>query len=151
MSGDKLSLDGSVRKVFVVGLPKTGLTSLLHALTQLGYKTHGTNKKGLKALLRGDLETVDRYFQEYEAFLDWPVPLLYRRLFESYGKDAKYILTLRKSPETWVESLKRHSLRDSSDQDVVSQAVRLSLASWFREGARGLLQDLQSGGARLFR
>lgn len=99
------------KKIIVIGLPKTGLTSLLFSLKRLGYDAHGTNKHVLRAYLNDDLGTTYDYLDRYEALLDWPVQLVYKMAFRRYRSDALYILSLRRSPDAWVESLKRHSLQ----------------------------------------
>jgi hypothetical protein len=39
----------------------------------------------------------------FDSFDDWPWPLLYKQLAESYPS-AKFILTVCKDPETWFDS-----------------------------------------------
>ena len=99
------------KRVFVIGLPKTGLTSLLKAFRYLGYSAHGTNKPALKSYQRNDLRFVYNYLDQYEAFFDWPIPILYKEAYRRYGDESLYILSLRRSPREWVESLKRHSMQ----------------------------------------
>lgn len=98
------------RKVLVIGLPKTGLSSLWAALHHLGYHRHGTSKPLLKAYFRNDFASINAYLDEFEAVSDWPVPLVYKSAFHRYGPDACYILSLRRDPDVWVESLKRHAM-----------------------------------------
>jgi type II secretion system protein G len=108
------------RKVFGLGLNKTGTTTLGKCLRQLGYR-HVSCRRDLLHLLRaGDLEPIFKVIDEYDCFEDWPFPLMYRELFERYGDKACYILTTRSSPQRWVESLKSHALRSPSDQQCRS-------------------------------
>ena len=64
----------------------------------------------MASYLHGDKDPLFALCDEYTAFQDWPYPLAYRDLFNRYA-DAKFILTLRKSPEVWLKSLKKHCLR----------------------------------------
>lgn len=98
------------KKMFVIGLPKTCLTSVLFACRYLDLNAHGTNKPALKAYFRDDLVTIYDYFNNHDVLVDWPVPLMYKQAFRHYGADALYVLTLRRSADAWVDSLKRHSL-----------------------------------------
>lgn len=116
MRGQRLirELAGLVRprkaRVFGLGLNKTGTSSLAAALTLLGYRHMGCRPDLLKAFKAGELAKVFRVTDWYESFDDWPYPLMYRELFVRYGRDARYVLTLRRSPEDWLESLKSFSL-----------------------------------------
>lgn len=98
-------------KVFGVGLNKTGTTTLGKCLKALDYN-HMSCRKDLLIKFRQDkLDEVLSEIDEYDSFEDWPYPLMYEQLFERYGTDAKFILTTRSSPEVWLHSLKKHSLR----------------------------------------
>lgn len=58
--------------------------------------------------MRGDLTfLIDRTF-EFDAFEDLPWSLIYREMATLYS-DAKFILTLRKSEDVWLKSIKRHT------------------------------------------
>ena len=65
----------------------------------------------MESYLRGDKGPLFSLCDEFTAFQDWPYPLAYPDLFERYGREAKFILTIRKSPEIWLKSLKKHCLR----------------------------------------
>ncbi len=99
-------------KVFVVGLSKTGTTSVGDALELLSYRRTGwediRSRFLLRTYIRGDLSfLVDRTF-DFDAFEDLPWSLAYREMASLYP-DAKFILTLRKSEDAWLESIKRHT------------------------------------------
>ncbi len=53
--------------------------------------------------------------ERYDSFEDWPWPLIYRQLDERFP-DARFILTLRKDPETWLRSLLSHARRTGPTQ-----------------------------------
>lgn len=97
-------------KVFGIGLNKTGTTSLGACLERLGYRTKGCSKKLTRGLLLdGNYEDTNYTVENYDAFQDWPWPLIYQYLDKNWP-GSKFVLTLRKDPEKWLKSLKRHSL-----------------------------------------
>ncbi|KAF2773960.1 hypothetical protein EJ03DRAFT_251458, partial [Teratosphaeria nubilosa] len=98
-------------KIFVLGLSKTGTTSIGDALALLGYKRLGWKDIRSRHLVHtwanGDhsaLITQTRYF---DAFEDLPWPFMYQEMAEMYP-DAKFLLSLRKDDETWLRSMRRH-------------------------------------------
>lgn len=96
-------------KVFGIGLNKTGTTTLGTCLECLGYQHQSVRPDLQRAWLRGDRETVFKVTDAFQSFEDWPWPLMYRELYERYP-DAKFILTLRSTPEKWLNSLKAHAM-----------------------------------------
>lgn len=48
--------------------------------------------------------------EEFDSFEDWPWPLMYKEIDEKFS-DAKFILTVRKSPEIWYRSLCKMAVR----------------------------------------
>lgn len=99
-------------KVFGIGLNRTGTTTLGTCMQILGYRHLSCRKSLLRKYRRGELEEVFAVIDQHESFEDWPYPLMYREFADRYP-DAKFILTVRRSPEAWVESLKSHSLLTS--------------------------------------
>ncbi|KAA3507677.1 sulfotransferase family protein [Agrobacterium rosae] len=97
-------------KIFGVGLNKTGTSTLGACFQRLGYKHLSVRRDLLQAYREGRLNDVFSEIDQYETFEDWPYPLMYRELEERYGPDAKFVLTVRKSPQTWLRSLERHSM-----------------------------------------
>lgn len=104
-------LYGRRTKVFGIGLNKTGTTTLRLCLQTLGYRHYGYSRQLLAAFRRGDLEPALRIAELYDSVEDWPWPLMYRELFDKFGSDARYVLTVRRDPDVWLNSLKAHSLR----------------------------------------
>lgn len=96
-------------KIFGVGLNKTGTSSLKVALEALGYKVAGPNKALHRALAAGDREMLRAVVDAHDAFEDMPYPLFFETLHDLYGTDAKFILTVRKSPEVWFRSIQNHA------------------------------------------
>ena len=94
-------------KVFCIGMPRTGTTSLGHALTKLGYTVAGP------FMMADDEWDHDLIYEKAEdkltrcnAVRDTPWAVLYDWLDESYP-DARFILTVRDCRE-WMSSMKRH-------------------------------------------
>ena len=97
-------------KVFVIGLNKTGTTSLGKALKILGYRHICCHRIELieDIIIQKNFDRIYEIADQYDAFEDWPWPLAYRELSQKYP-DAKFILTMRKSPEVWFKSLFHHA------------------------------------------
>lgn len=98
-------------KVFGIGLNKTGTTTLGQCGRILGYRCTSCNRSLLKDIvLHKDFSNVHRQVVQYDLFEDWPWPLIYKEL-DTMFPESKFILTVRKSPDIWLNSLKKHSLK----------------------------------------
>jgi hypothetical protein len=95
-------------KTFGIGLPKTGLTSMLFFARELGVNARGRDRKGLGLLRAGRYEELLRRFEEAEFWCDLPVPLMYKLAFGRFP-GARFVLTVRRDSRTWYESLLRHN------------------------------------------
>lgn len=104
-------------KIFGIGLNKTGTKTLAACLKKLGYDDHiAVRRRDLLVQYRnGELENIFNVIAEYGSFEDWPFPLMYREIFFRYRDGARYILTKRKNADSWLSSLKHHSLRTDPD------------------------------------
>jgi hypothetical protein len=103
--------------VIGIGLNKTGTTTLAVALKLLGYERHLSNRRDLLARLRaGDLAPALAALEAADVAEDWPFPLMYREIFDRFGEDARYVLTVRRDAEAWLASLKAHALRTPPDR-----------------------------------
>ncbi|KAF2103456.1 hypothetical protein NA57DRAFT_31946 [Rhizodiscina lignyota] len=102
-------------KVFVVGLNKTGTTSLGDALATLGYKRLGwkdlLSRKLFHDWYSGNLQHLIGLSRTYDAFEDLPWTFLYEEMATMYP-DAKFILTLRNDEEKWWRSIHAHTNRN---------------------------------------
>jgi hypothetical protein len=102
--------------IFAFGLQKTGLGSLAMMFEKAGYyRTRSRlasreRKRILQEIAAEKQPNLDAYFAKDTLFIDWPAPLLYRQAYQKFGGRARYILSLRSSPDKWIESLKTHSL-----------------------------------------
>jgi|LQYC01.1.fsa_nt_gi hypothetical protein len=90
------------KKVFGIGFPKTGTSSLKNALTTLGYKVKGTFGKHDPDISRKVYEMAFRFVEQYDAFEDVPWCVIYKELDKKYP-GSKFILTLRPT-EKWIKS-----------------------------------------------
>jgi hypothetical protein len=98
-------------KIVGIGLPKTGTTSLGYCFRRLGFK-HRTYDMHLAAEVKQNrLENTLAEAAKFEAFEDWPWFSIYRDLDQAFP-NSKFILTLRKDTETYVNSLKGHHDRE---------------------------------------
>ena len=97
-------------KVFCVGLGKTGTTSFGRLMGQLGYKhLSGPVLEGL-TLYHLDPAPVLDLAAKYDSFDDYPWPYLYQQLATRFP-DARFVLTTRRSADTWFKSLRKHAER----------------------------------------
>ena len=92
-------------KVFGIGLNRTGTTTLGKCLKTLGYKHTSCNALTLLTCKCGDFNRLNTLVNSRDSFEDWPYPLFYKYLDEKFP-GSKFILTTRKSPEIWLQSLK---------------------------------------------
>ena len=97
-----------LKKVFVIGLSKTGTSSLKVMLTALGYKVCGPRKDLLSSVRAGRHSEFINVFDQYDAFEDWPWPLVYRYADEQFGSAGRFILTQRSSFDVWFTSVENH-------------------------------------------
>lgn len=107
----KTSAMAQYDKVFGIGLNKTGTTSLKHAFERLGFRHLDRRPRLFKLWRKGRVADVIAASEDYETFEDWPWPLMVSELLEHYGNRALFVLTVRRNPMAWVESLKSHAER----------------------------------------
>ena len=112
-------------KIFCVGLPKTGTTSLGSCPIELGYKKAPYNIKFINSI--SDMlyqnkvddnrlnEIIKNEVDKYEVFEDWPYPLLTEKIFTMYP-DSYFILSTRKDERVWLKSLQKHTKRNNSQK-----------------------------------
>jgi len=103
MSGDR-------PRVFGVGMNKTGTTTLGECLRRLGYRHASFDAALLDRWAAGDVEALIERARTLEAVEDWPWPLAFRELDRSFP-GSRFVLTVRRSPDVWLESLLKHAER----------------------------------------
>ncbi|BAU50345.1 hypothetical protein SVA_3811 [Sulfurifustis variabilis] len=97
-------------KVVGIGFGKTGTSTLATCLRQFGFRHKTWDKRLYDAYARGDLRPINEALEAHDSFDDWPWPVLYREIDARYP-GSKFILTVRKDPETWLRSLETHARR----------------------------------------
>lgn len=101
-------------KVFCVGMNKTGTTSLARVLEQLGYwmGDQGRAERIAEAWHRHDFSRIIDYCRIYEAYQDVPFSMdfTYQAMDVAFP-GSRFILSVRESPEVWLESLIRFHSR----------------------------------------
>jgi hypothetical protein len=98
-------------KVLGLGLSKTGTKSLSRALRFFGYSNHSWDEALFEQWFAGDSAAVLAVADAHDCVEDWPFLALYRELMDRYGASARYVLTLRRTPEIWLDSLIAHAER----------------------------------------
>lgn len=175
MSGYRLRIERRLRqaglyprrRVFGIGLSKTGTVSLTTALNRLGFRTlhYPHDPLTFEELKRGEcrLSVLD----DYDGIADIPAIPIYRDLARVYPR-ARFILTVREETE-WLSSVRAHWLRfpssapNSSNSSDIGAASDLSEAPstpsegadsifafrrWTREAALGVAEFDASALAR---
>ena len=94
-------------KVFGIGYPKTGTTTLGYCFRRLGYKHSTYNMDLAVKVCKGDEVAAIHAAKHYESFEDWPWFLVYKPISKVYTS-AKFVLTVRQDPDAYVNSLYRH-------------------------------------------
>ncbi len=125
-------------KVFCIGEPKTGTSTLGICLRVLGIKSCGGWRPDLSLLWNGDGLDFDLLLEESKkqnAYHDFPWN--YMQLYQKFDKvypNSKFILTVRDS-DKWFDSFKRWGTRPNGEEDIL---WRLS-----KPRSRGPLADLE--------
>lgn len=88
------------RKVFGIGLSKTGTTSLTHALEGLGYRAAHWRKMPEKKILGWE------HIDQYDALTDISISFIMEPLYLAYP-DALFVYTVRQYG-AWERSIERH-------------------------------------------
>ena len=99
------------RKIFCIGLQKTGTTTFQKCMEALGYDHKGNSPEIFLEWRRGNKQPLHEIIQKYDSFDDCPYFLVYKELFDVCGTNALYVLTVRSSPKVWLDSMKAQSLR----------------------------------------
>jgi len=109
-------------KVFCIGFPKTGTTTMEKLLFQFGFKLGDQAVAEILAFdwgIRKDTDRIIKYCYTADAFQDSPFgyPELYKKLDKAFP-GSKFILTVRDTPESWYTSMvKYNTKKHSSDKN----------------------------------
>lgn len=93
-------------KIIGVGLNRTGTTTLGVCLKYFGFRHTSMHQQAFELYQQGNMGAIMDLVAQFDSFEDWPWPLVYREIEEAYP-DSKFIMTKRKSPELWFESISR--------------------------------------------
>lgn len=122
------------QKYFCIGLNKTGTTSLRKAFIDVGFKVG--NQRSAELLLDNikeqDYKKLIRYCNSAEVFQDVPFSFfgVYKVLHEHFP-EAKFILTVRDSPDQWVNSItKFHAKKFSQYEAATAQELKDAKYVW---------------------
>ena len=115
MVSEKKRIVRLCHKVFCIGLNKTGTTSFGSALEWFGYKKFGwrggqksgESHKLIMDYFAGKKESLIHAAYNHDVMEDIPWPLMFKE-FEEHFPNAKFVLTVRKTPEIWLDSIQRH-------------------------------------------
>lgn len=105
-----LCLEKFKMKVVGIGLNKTGTNTLMSCLSHLGFRHQTYSNEAFKLWLDKDYSSLMQWVASFDSFEDWPWPLLYKEIDKTF-EGSKFILTIRKDPETWFKSLCNHADR----------------------------------------
>lgn len=118
-------------KIFGIGASKTGTTSLTEALKILGFRaSHWDDHiQLLNAHQNNDFSS--KIFQDYDAFLDLPIPLMYKQLDKEFP-NSKFILTIREE-YAWVNSLLFHTAKIKNKGGVIAKEQELFYGNFTKD------------------
>lgn len=109
------------RKIFCIGLSRTGTRSLRNALEKLGFETQHIDWTSRTLRLEsGDLTIDLEAYEDADAFLDLPVACHFRELDQRFP-GSRFILTTREI-ESWLNSCERNFSK--AHEDPIFRALR---------------------------
>lgn len=106
-----------MQKVFCIGLNRTGTKSFGRAMRLLGYRAATWSPLPIQLYMQKNQRALDEIVGQYDAFDDWPWPLMARDLAKKYPQ-SKFVLTRRKSPEIWLTSIQSHSRKNPMGRGI---------------------------------
>lgn len=112
-------------KTFVIGLSRTGTTSLHAAFVLLGIPSVHYPGRAARQWLRGDFQPDG--LAEYDACSDMPTPVYFRDLDRRYP-GSRFILTVR-DVDRWLESVRElwETAGPSSQKTVLRDLIRVAM------------------------
>ncbi len=124
-------------KIFVIGLGKTGTTTMDVLLREFGFRV-GNQRQGEKLLehwYKRDFKPILDLTKTADAFQDVPFGLPYTfEVLHAQYPNAKFILTLRDSAEQWADSLIRFHSSIFADGKRVPTIEDLKNATYIFKG-----------------
>jgi hypothetical protein len=126
------------KKIFCIGLNKTGTTSWAQAMTDLGYQVG--NERAAEIFLddwaQKKYSRILRFCDSAQAFQDVPfsLPGMYQILHRRFP-DSRFVLTIRDSPQQWYRSMTRfHARAWSADGNCPPTRRDLENAQYIYKG-----------------
>lgn len=102
------------RKIFCIGLGRTGTTTFQDCMRILGYHHRGWCGPELGLLSMLDFDAIKSTIDKFDSFDDYPFPFLYKQLDEAYP-NARFILTRRRNVDSWVNSVIMESCKKKNN------------------------------------
>lgn len=125
------------QKIFCIGLNKTGTTSLLSAMEDLGYKV-GNQLEAEKMFddwIKRDFSRYKKYCRKAEFFQDVPFSLPYTFIaMDQAFSGSKFILTIRDNEEQWYNSLTRFQGKLWGKEGRIPTSEDLKQANYIYKG-----------------
>lgn len=135
----KTKITSDYNKVFVIGLGKTGTTSLKSLLGNFDFTVGNQAVAEILAedyAIHNRTDRLVKYVDTAEAFQD--TPFFYTGMFEILDRefpDSKFILSQRNNADQWYESmLKYHTKKFSSDKERLPNEHDLKNCSYRHKG-----------------
>jgi hypothetical protein len=97
-------------KIFGIGYPKTGTTTLGACFRELGFKHQSCDMELAVEVVQNRLANAFRIADRHDSFEDWPWFRIYRELDLRYP-GSRFVLTVRQDTATYLTSLKKHQER----------------------------------------
>lgn len=140
------------RKIFCIGLNKTGTTSLELALKTLGFRL-GNQRAGellIEAWGRRDFRPIIRLAQTADAFQDVPFSLNYTyQAMDIAFPGSRFILTVRDSAQAWYHSMLTFTAKRLGCELQSLAAIDIRQDSYIYPGWHCRLIELQFGSSGL--
>lgn len=92
-------------KIFIVGLHKTGTTSLAYFFERLGYLVTGPDTHLVAEIENNNFKEINNFLEKYDVFQDDPWYMIYPYLYTKFP-NAKFIL-LERCESDWIDSVQR--------------------------------------------
>jgi len=128
-----------MKKIFCIGMNKTGTTSLSEEFKRLGFTVASqiTGERLFPECMGEGSEEFWRYCDIHQFFQDIPysIPKFYRVMDVKYPS-SRFILTVRDSSDQWYESLKRFhtKLRHIGSVNKLPTSSNLKDSKYIRPG-----------------
>jgi hypothetical protein len=96
-----------INKIFEIGLPKTGTTSLQTAYKILGYRNRTWHPKLYKRWKEEGIEPLFKMINEFDAFEDGPWHDCDYKILDQHYPNSKFII-LERNNDDWIRSKEKH-------------------------------------------